>query len=398
MAMRCPNCSNEISLEETFCGQCGTPIVLSAKPFNSAHRQGLLSREYYGGSSPASDTSRPGIIPSSNNPAPTMSPGSQQQYGFYQDPTQAMSVSPSQQVQGYQTQYAQQHSGNPVDSNRYSGTGQYTPQMQPFQSGSDTATMNPTTQSSPNGQGYGMPPGFTPPPQQKRSNTALIILSVCIAVALIAIVAFGASFFIHNNTVNKERLSHQNATATSIPTPTLAPSPSPTAAPSPTPSPTPILTPTSTPDTGFTFCNNICTSNGFSVEYPSTWSQSPTTDSTGTQFTNPSQADEYASFKTPGMTTMNAGQLVNNDLNNFSSQPGYNAPTPTPSSNATIGGENWSYQIAYYQLNGQTTRVEVYATVHQGKAYIIELQAIDTNFEMVNTQYFERMLAIFQFQ
>jgi hypothetical protein len=98
------------------------------------------------------------------------------------------------------------------------------------------------------------------------------------------------------------------------------------------------------------------------------------------------------------MTSMDAGQLVNNDLSNFSSQPGYTAPTPSSSSNATIGGENWSYQIAYYQLNGQTTRIEVYATVHQGKAYIIELQAIDSSFEMVNTQYFERMLAIFQFQ
>ena len=95
---------------------------------------------------------------------------------------------------------------------------------------------------------------------------------------------------------------------------------------------------------------------------------------------------------------MNAGQLVNNDLNNFSSKPGYNAPTPTPSSNATIGGENWSFQIAYYQFHNQTERVEVYATVHQGKAYIIELQALDSEFDAVNTQYFERMLVRFQFQ
>lgn len=395
MAMRCPNCSNEISLEETFCGQCGTPVAFSAKPVDPAHRQGLLSSGYYGGSPSASDTFRSGMLPSTNQQPPVMSTGSQQ-YGFYQDPTQAMSVLPSQQVQGYPTQYAQQNFGYPVATNGYSATGQYAPQMQPFESGNYTATMYPATQTPSNGQGYGTSSGFTPPPQQKRSNTALIILSACIVVALIAILAFGASFFIHNNSATKEQLSHQNATATSIPTATLAPSPSPTTAPSPTPSPSPTLTPTSTPDAGFTFCNNICTSNGFSVEYPSSWSQSPTTDSTGTQFTNPSQADEFAAFKTPGMTTMNAGQLVNNDLSNFSSQPGYTAPAT--SSNATIGGENWSYQIAYYQLNGQTTRVEVYATVHQGKAYIIELQAIDANFDTVNTQYFEIMLARFQFQ
>jgi hypothetical protein len=398
MAMRCPNCSNEISIEETFCGLCGTPVVLSAKPVDPTHQQGLLSSGYYGSSSPVSDTFRTGKLPPTTNQTPMMPPGSQQQYGFHQDPTQAMSVLPPQQVQGHPTQHAQQNFGNPVIVNGYSGTGQFAPQMQTSQSGNFTATLYPTTQTPVKGQGYGMPPGFTPPPPRKRGNTALIILSVCIVLALITILAFGASFFLHNNTTKKEHLSHQNATATTIPTPTMAPSPSPSAAPSPAPSPSPTLMPTSTPDAGFSLCNNICTSNGFSVEYPSAWSQSPTSDSTGTQFTNPSQADNFASFKTPGTTNKNAGQLVNDDLSYFSSQPGYTAPTPTPSSNATIGGENWSYQIAYYQLNGQTTRIEVYATVHQGKAYLIELQAIDSNFEMVNTQYFERMLARFLFQ
>jgi len=43
-------------------------------------------------------------------------------------------------------------------------------------------------------------------------------------------------------------------------------------------------------------------------------------------------------------------------------------------------------------------RIEVYATIHQGKAYIIELQALDSQFDAVNTQYFERMLVRFQFQ
>ncbi len=395
MAMRCPSCNNEISLEETFCGQCGTPVVLSAKPGDPAHRQGLLSSGYYGGSSPTADTFRSGMLPTTNNQSPIIAAGSQQN-GFYQDPTQAMSALSSQQVQGYSTQYTPQQFGNPIVTNGYAGAGQYAPPVQPLQGGNNTATIYSATQTAGNGQGYGMPPGFTPPPPKKQNNTALIILSVCIVVALIAIIAFGVSLVIHNNPANKEQLSHQNATATSIPTPTLAPSPSPTAAPSPTPSPT--LTPTSTPDAGFTLCNNICTENGFSVEYPSSWSQSPTTDSTGTQFTNPSQADEFAAFKTPGMTTMNAGQLVNNDLSNFSSQPGYSAPTPTQSSNTTIGGENWSYQIAYYQFNGQTARIEVYATVHQGKAYIIELQATDSNFDTANAQYFESMLARFQFQ
>ena len=397
--MRCPNCSNEINLEETFCGQCGTPVILSAKPFDPTNRQGLLSSGNYNVSSP-SDIYKSVMLPSSNNQPSMMPPGSQQQNGFYQDPTQAMSVLPSQQVQNYPTMYPQQNYGNSSIPVGYSGTSQSISQMQPFQGGNNTGTMYPPTQSFPTGQGYGMPPGHTPPPPKKRNNLALIILSICITLVLITILAFGATLLLRNNTSNKEQFSNQHATATSMPSPTTAPSPSPTAVPSPSPTPSqsPTLTPTPTPDAGFTLCDNTCTSNGFSVEYPGTWSQNPTSDSTGTQFTNPSQSDEFAAFKTPGITSMNAGQLVNNDLNNFSSQPGYNAPTSSPSSNATIGGENWSYQIAYYQLNSQTVRIEVYATVHQGKAYIIELQALDAKFETVNTQYFERMLVRFQFQ
>ena len=214
------------------------------------------------------------MLPQSNNQPPMMSSGSQQQMGFHQDPTQAMSVLPSHQVQNYPTMYPQQNYGNPSIPVGYSGTGQYTPQMQPFQSGNYTGTMYPPTQTYPTGQGYGMPPGFTPPPPQKRSNLALIIISICITFALIAILVFGATFLFRTNTSNKAQLSHQNATATSIPTPTMVPSPSPTAAPSPyTPSPSPTLTPTPTPDAGFTLCDTTCTSNGFSVEYPNGWSQ-----------------------------------------------------------------------------------------------------------------------------
>jgi zinc-ribbon domain len=396
--MRCPNCSNEISLEETFCGQCGTPVILSAKPVDPTNRQGLLSGGYYSVTSPSSDTYRSGMLLPANNQPPMMSSGSQQQMSFHQDPTQAMTVLPFQQVQNLPTMYPQQNYENPSIPAGYSGTGQYTPQIQPFQSSNNTGTMYPPTQTFSTGQGYGMPPGFTTPPPQKRSNLTLIIISICITIALIAILVFGATFLFRTNTSNsnKTQPSHQIATATSIPTPTMVPSPSPTAAPSPTPSPS--LTPTPTPDAGFSLCDNTCTSNGFSLEYPSAWSQNPTTDTTGTQFANPSQTDEFAAFKNRGITSMNAGQLVNNDLNNFSSQPGYNAPTSTPSSNATIDGENWSFQIAYYQLQNQTVRIEVYATIYQGKSYIIELQALDSKFDTVNTQYFERMLVRFQFQ
>src|SRR5437773_949131 len=200
MAMRCPNCSNEINLEETFCGQCGTPVIFSTKPIDPTNRQGLLGSGYYSVSPPSSDTYRSGMLPPSTNQSPMMPSSSQQQNSFHQDPTQAMSVLPSHQVQSYPTMYPQQNYGSssiPVD---YSGTGQYIPQMQPSQSGNYTGTMYPPTQAYPTGQGYGMPPGFTPPPPQKRSNLALIIISLGITLALITILAFGTTFLVRNNT------------------------------------------------------------------------------------------------------------------------------------------------------------------------------------------------------
>ncbi len=92
----------------------------------------------------------------------------------------------------------------------------------------------------------------------------------------------------------------------------------------------------------------------------------------------------------------NASTLVDNDLQSgFSSQPGYIAPTSK--SVTTIGGETWTYAIAYYQLNNQKERVEVFATVHAGKGYVIELQAADSQFDAVNSQYFQTMIGRFQF-
>ena len=104
----------------------------------------------------------------------------------------------------------------------------------------------------------------------------------------------------------------------------------------------------------------------------------------------------YAAFKTLGQTTSSAGDLAANDLQtNFSSNPGYTPPGAT--STNTIGGETWVTAVAYYQLNGQNERITVYATVHQGKAYIIELHTADAQFDTVNKQSFVNMIGSFKF-
>jgi hypothetical protein len=397
MSMKCPNCGNELSADEVFCGQCGTPNMPAPKPTRMVNpplsRQQPPSGGYNTVMPPLSGTYRSGMQPLPGNQPAVRQPGPQQQPGFYHDATEAITSLPNNE-QNYAPIYPQQgFTGVPM-SGRSAEAGPFGPpiQAQPYQKGNYTGTVYPPAQIFYTGQGYGIPPEFTPPPQKNRSSVVLLIMSVCLALAIITVAAFGAVFLIRNNASGQTHTpTNQNASPTSITTPTLVPSPT------LSPSPAPTMTPT--PDAGFAWCDMTCTSNGFSVEYPGTWLQKSTSDSLGTQFTNPSQSDEFAAFKTPGVATMNADQLVSSDLNNYSPQPSYTTPTPTSSSasNTTIGGETWVYQTANYQLNGQTERIQVYATVHQGKAYIIELQAPDTQFDATNTQYFQSIFGRFQF-
>jgi hypothetical protein len=137
------------------------------------------------------------------------------------------------------------------------------------------------------------------------------------------------------------------------------------------------------------------------TEFPANWQGTPAANSQGVQFTNPTMNEVDAAFKAPGATGASATDVLMNDLQtNFASKPGYAPPTPPPAANATIGGAPW-YAVAtsYNDDQNQPVHVEVYATVYQGKAYIIELQAPDgsNQFDGVKQQYFVNMLVKYQF-
>jgi hypothetical protein len=286
----------------------------------------------------------------------------------------------------------------------YQGANQYNPQMQPFQTSNyaGSATVYPQARPSLNGQSYrGQPPL---PPQKKQSNTILIIVCTCLAIAVIMVAAFGAIYLHHNNSSkahNKTASRPTSAVTATAPAP--SPTLSPTAASTPSPTPSPSLTPSVDP--GFTQCATGCTSNGFVVEYPNAWIGAASQDPNGfggEQFSNsstnnPSAMDEFANFKS-SMTTSNSPEaLLAADFNvNFANNPGYTAPSSP--SNAWIDGAKWSNEMASYQLNNQTEHVEVFAIVFQQRSYIIELQAPADLFDQINTQYFEFMLGKFQFQ
>ncbi len=393
--MRCPNCGNEVGPQEAFCGQCGTPNMPPARPTEMVNtpspRSGMLSG--YNINMPSSSypynsaTSSPsaGSLPPNQEPSWPTSP--QQQSEFYQQPTEAISTPPPNNGQVYPAGYQQPGFG----------AGQFNSQIQPFQTGNYAGTGYQQPPSFPSGQGYGYPggaPGFTPPPQKQRGNGILVFASVCLVVALLTVVAFGALYLFRDHPAKTQLAPTATPAPTSIPSPTMVPSPSPTATDTPTPSPSPTSTvvPTPTPDPGFVFCTT-CLSNGFLVEYPQNWQTETTSDRTGVMYVNPSAQDQYAAFKTPGTTTQNANDLVTADL-----QANFHV-TPASLSTTTIGGETWAEGIADYQSPSNVQeRIEVFATVHQGKAYIIELQASESQFDtIVNPKFFEKMLGSFQF-
>src|SRR5438874_12711162 len=64
--MRCPKCGNEVSQDEAFCGQCGTPTLPPAHPtemvYTPPQRSGLLN------------SYNPNTINNTNNPNLPASP------------------------------------------------------------------------------------------------------------------------------------------------------------------------------------------------------------------------------------------------------------------------------------------------------------------------------------
>src|SRR5213592_2288013 len=97
-----------------------------------------------------------------------------------------------------------------------------------------------------------MPPGFTPPLHKQRSNVALLITCISLALATITVGAFGAVYLLHNNSsANTHTSTIRHLSPTSVATPTQIPSPSPT----PSPTPLPTLTMTPAHDPGFTWCD-----------------------------------------------------------------------------------------------------------------------------------------------
>ncbi len=207
MAMKCPKCGNQLTQEEVFCGQCGTPI--SMKPpvpqtemaSMPSPRSGLLkahhpttpftpdqSNGYNPGSSPTSpqtqNTRMPSLPDPTQNPATTHPSGPNRQTGFYHDATEAMSSLPqSTKSQALLPGYPPQEFPGPTRSN-YPTPAQFGPQTYPFQTGNYNGPMPTQQRTFAPGQGYNYGTrGQVPVPPQKQSGNP-VILVVCITLVV----------------------------------------------------------------------------------------------------------------------------------------------------------------------------------------------------------------------
>ncbi len=396
--MKCQKCGNELGQKEVFCGQCGTPVIMPSQQTEMTQvppGTGLLGNTYR-----AMPTSVPGSFPNRPSgqiftPENTSMPGqtpSHQSDSFYEGMTEAVSLVPGTPPGYTPSSYSQQGFNSGYNTVGQFGAPQQSQQQPPFLTGN----VSPTQANFPTGQ-YGQGYGVSSPThmgssyQKSHSNALIIVGIICLVFVIIAVGAFGAVIALRGG--QSQPTPVPSVVAAPTPTPTATPSPTPTPTPSPTPSPT--LAPTPVPDANFSWCDTTCVQNGYQVEFPLGWVQGGTADNLGVQFTDPTQSDVYAAFKTPTQSVTSANDLLNLDVAEFSAKPGVTPPQPAQST--TIGGENWSFETIYWQNNGAVEQVTIYATIHQAKGYIIELEAQQPQFPTVNSTYFGAMIARFQF-
>lgn len=408
--MKCQNCGNELGQDEVFCGQCGAPNATPAQPTEMmqapASRGGLLSDAYRNRTSsfPPQQSSSMFAPESVSGPQQSTIRQSQPQQagGFHQDATEAISYVPGTPANYPPSTYPQQGFNGGSMAGGYQGSGQFGSQIQSqpqqFLTGNYTNPPFSSTQMGLPGsqftQGYGSGVGMgTPQPAPKRGNVVMIVGIVCLVFAIITVGVFGALFALRNN---NQPQSTPVVQATATPTP----QPSPTATPTPSPTPTIAVTPTPAPDPNFLWCDTTCTQKGFLIEVYQGWGTQATSSDQGVQFTSSDQST-YAAVKLPANSTSTT-DLINNDLQEIATQ---NSATPTAPLSACqtdqpIGGESWTCETTTLQPGAQDQQpiqAVIYATVYQGKAYVIELVAQQAAFANNQQMYFTPMLTSFKF-
>ena len=417
--MVCPKCGNKVGQEEAFCGHCGTPNTSQLPAPAMQHFSSPSSVQYnqhpgtpgiYPRMTP-SQSGTPGQLPpqpqtsplAGNSSIPSIAPRTanstnqfwqyapKQQGTFYHDATEAMNFLPGPPAQNDASR-TQQGFPDSNPSANYPLRDPHSSQQLPLQNRQFNASgyLQPPFVT---GQQYHHATRIQPPSLLKQTNGPLLLfVSICCAAIFLGAVVIGSLLLMKNSATHTHKAASR-VIATVATKPPATPAPTVVA---PTPTPLPTMLPTPPADAGFAWCGQSCVALNFATEYPATWQAGAVPNTNAIQFANPAQPDQYAIFKNQGPTASDAGTLVGNDLQAaYATQPGYTAPTATAPT--TISGETWIKAVAYYQGASQQEEVTVLATVHGGKAYVIDLNAPTSQFATVSAQIFVNMLAKFQF-
>lgn len=198
----------------------------------------------------------------------------------------------------------------------------------------------------------------------------------------------------------------------------IAQEPAPTATATLAPTATPTLTTPASPAPmpGFTWYTDQ--NAHFSLQYPTTWKQQPVDSTLGVEFADGNTADagtyvldvyhpDPKTSNVPAQQDDNstAASWVDFVLGNLQQQELAHGSTfqrlPGPIPAVTFGKQTWQSGIATINemINGQAlpVRVQVYATIHNGQPYIINVYALTDAFATGQQQYFTPMLNSFQF-
>jgi hypothetical protein len=171
-----------------------------------------------------------------------------------------------------------------------------------------------------------------------------------------------------------------------------------------TPSPTATTIPSPTAMLGFKVYTDL--PDNFVLQYPNGWVFHPIEPNLGVEFDDSDTNSSYTmQLLVPGPATTpgtgasvdDASAWVQYEMDRLATVPGTLQRETGPIPARTIGGAVWQSGIARISQETTVIRVQVYATVRNGKPYIINVLAADDRFTAGSQQFFEPMLGSFQF-
>jgi len=172
--------------------------------------------------------------------------------------------------------------------------------------------------------------------------------------------------------------------------------------------PSPALYSTPFPHPGFVWYTDA--GDGFAIQYPRDWRVLALSQSSGIEFDDRIVPNAICQILVPAPDVLPATERqtalnwVNFELNSLSSKLHNVQYTAASQPAASIGSTTWETRLVSIETPSGEVEIHVYATIHEGQPYIINLLTIMSNQAHVTIlrhqylqRYFQPMLASFRF-